>query len=192
MKYCSQCAAPVALRVPSGDNRPRFVCSACATVYYENPKVVAGCIPEWENKVLLCRRAIEPRLGFWTLPAGFMENDETTIEAAARETLEEASARVEVRSLYALFNLPHINQVYMMFRARLLDLGFGPGEESLEVGLFEEGMIPWSDLAFPIVRETLRLYYEDRRKGSFGQHIGDIIRLHQAPEQYETRVFRPT
>lgn len=127
MNYCSQCGAEVGVRVPEGDNRPRHVCGACGTIHYQNPKVVVGCIPEWGDQILLCRRAIEPRHGFWTLPAGFMERGETTQGGAARETLEEAQARVEVLNLYTLFNLPHIDQVYMLFRSRLLDLGFGPG-----------------------------------------------------------------
>ena len=176
MKFCNQCGAAVVLRIPAGDTRPRFVCGGCETIHYENPKIVAGCIPEWQDKVLLCRRAIEPRHGLWTLPAGFMENDETTTEAAARETLEEAQARVEISGLYALFNLPHINQVYVMFRAKLLDLNFGPGSESLEVALFDEGEIPWDELAFAVVRETLQLYYADRKRGAFGQDLGDIVR----------------
>lgn len=182
MKFCNQCGAAVVLRIPAGDTRPRFVCAACETIHYENPKIVAGCIPEWQDKVLLCRRAIEPRHGLWTLPAGFMENDETTIEAAARETLEEAQARVQISGLYALFNLPHINQVYVMFRARLLDLNFGPGSESLEVALFDEEEIPWDELAFAVVRETLRLYYADRGRGAFGQYLGDIVRAGEAPD----------
>lgn len=176
MKFCSACGAAVEHRIPDGDTRARFVCGGCATIHYENPKVVAGCIPEWQDKVLLCRRAIEPRHGLWTLPAGFMENDETTIEAAARETLEEAQARVTISGLYALFNLPHINQVYVMFRAQLLDLNFGPGSESLEVALFDEHEIPWDELAFAVVRETLRLYYADRKRGKFQQYLGDIVR----------------
>lgn len=180
MKFCNQCGAAVMLRIPAGDTRSRFVCAACETIHYENPKIVAGCIPEWQDKVLLCRRAIEPRHGFWTLPAGFMENDETTIEAAARETLEEAQARVEISGLYALFNLPHINQVYVMFRAKLLDLNFGPGSESLEVALFDEHEIPWDELAFAVVRETLQLYYADRKQGAFGQYLGDIVRARDA------------
>ena len=122
MKFCSQCSAPVALRIPDGDALPRHVCTACGTIHYQNPKMVVGCIPEWEDKVLLCRRAIEPRRGMWTVPAGFMENGETTFQGAIRETLEEANARVEVDSLYALYNIPHISQVYLLFRARLLDL----------------------------------------------------------------------
>lgn len=178
MKFCSECGTLLEQRIPAGDNRMRDVCPHCHVVHYQNPKVVAGCIPVWQDKILLCRRAIEPRHGLWTLPAGFMENDETTLQAAMRETLEEASARVEIEGLYALFNLPHINQVYVMFRARLLDLNFGPGSESLEVELFEENKIPWDDMAFAVVRETLNLYFADRRAGKFRQHLGDIVRTH--------------
>ena len=176
MKFCSECGAAVERRVPRGDNRSRFVCAQCETVHYQNPKVVAGCIAEWGDKILLCKRAIEPRYGLWTLPAGFMENEETTAEAAARETLEEASARVDIDALYALFNLPHINQVYLLFRGRLRDLAFGPGEESLEVALFAEAEIPWDVLAFPVVRETLKCYFADRARGAFPLRFGDIVR----------------
>lgn len=186
MRYCSDCGAPVSLQIPVGDNRERHVCDACGTIHYQNPKVVVGCIPEWEDKILLCRRAIQPRQGLWTLPAGFMERGETTREGAARETLEEANARVEVGALYSLFNLPHIDQVYLLFRARLLDLAFSPGEESLEVRLFEEHEIPWDVLAFQTVRETLALYFEDRRHGRQGlMYSGDIVR---EPEGDQPRV----
>lgn len=193
MKFCSECGAPVAQHIPSGDNRPRFVCAACHTIHYQNPKVVAGCIPEWEGKILLCKRAIEPRYGLWTLPAGFMENDETTIEAAMRETWEEAAAPVYIDSLYALFNLPHINQVYVMFRGRLKRLEFAPGSESLEVALYAEADIPWDDLAFPVVRETLKLYFADRRAGTFRQHLGDITRIDGGQEpRYRVRMLEST
>jgi ADP-ribose pyrophosphatase YjhB (NUDIX family) len=138
--------------------------------------MVAGCLVLWEDRVLLCRRAIEPRYGLWTLPAGFMENAETTNEAAARETWEEAHARVEIEGLYTLFNLPHINQVYLMFRARLCDLDFGPGTESLEVALFHENDIPWDQIAFPAVRETLKLYYADRIPGHYPFRVGAILK----------------
>ena len=182
MKFCSQCGAQsIVWQVPDGDNRPRHVCSSCNEIYYQNPKIVAGAIPEWEDKVLLCKRAIAPRYGYWTLPAGFMENDETTTEAAERETLEEANARVEILSLYTVLNIPHTNQVYMMFRSRLLDLDFGPGSESLEVALFEEHEIPWNELAFPTITQTLKLFFEDRRRaryGSHGLHLGDIVHGH--------------
>jgi ADP-ribose pyrophosphatase YjhB (NUDIX family) len=181
MQFCSTCGGPLSWRIPPGDDRHRFVCERCGAVHYQNPKMVVGTIPEWQGAVLLCRRAIEPRRGLWTLPAGFMELDETTTEGAARESLEEAGARVQVQGLFTLFNLPHINQVYLMYRARLLDTDFAPGEESLEVGLFEEGNIPWDALAFPTIHHTLRLYFEDRRSGDFRLHTGDIVRSPGAP-----------
>jgi ADP-ribose pyrophosphatase YjhB (NUDIX family) len=174
MKYCSNCGSPVRSLIPPGDTLPRYVCDACTTIHYQNPKIVVGCIPEWEGKILMCRRAIEPRNGLWTLPAGFLENHETTIEGAVRETLEEAHARVEISMLYALYNVPHINQVYLLFRGQLLDLNFKPGAESLEVQLFDERQIPWEKLAFRTVRETLKAYFNDRRSGAFSFHIGDI------------------
>ena len=131
MKFCSACgSARIELRVPEGDTLPRHVCADCGTIHYQNPKVVIGCLPEWDERILLCKRAIEPRYGLWTLPAGFLENGETLMNGAMRETLEEAHARVELGDLYTVISLPQINQVYMMFRARLLDLGFGPGSES--------------------------------------------------------------
>ncbi len=176
MKFCSACGAPLRVAVPDGDNRPRHLCDGCGAVHYLNPKMVVGCIPEWDGRVLLCRRAIEPRYGLWTLPAGFMERGETVQQGAARETLEEAGARVEVGALYSLFNLPHIDQVYLLFRSRLADLDFRPGDESLEARLFTEAEIPWQQLAFPVVRETLRLYFQDRGRGGFGLHCGDIVR----------------
>jgi len=192
MKFCSHCGTPVELKVPEGDHLPRFVCPACGTIHYQNPKVVVGSIPVWEDRILLCKRAIEPRYGLWTLPAGFMENEETTIEGALRETMEEAGARVEVIDLHTMFNLPHVNQVYVMFRARLLDLDFGPGPESLEVALYEEKDIPWNEIAFPVIEQTMRLFFEDRRRGTFGIHTGDIIRhiLPNDDRRYETRMLR--
>jgi ADP-ribose pyrophosphatase YjhB (NUDIX family) len=174
MKFCSDCGNPVALKVPPGDTLPRHVCDACHTIHYQNPRMVVGCIVEWEDRILLCKRAIEPRYGYWTVPAGFMENGETTQQGAARETLEEAKARVEVGPLYALYNIPHINQVYILFRARLLDLDFGAGAETLETKLVAEADVPWDDLAFATVRNTLRHYYGDRRAGHFGVHTGTI------------------
>lgn len=176
MKYCSNCGAPVSLKIPPGDNLPRHVCDSCQSIHYQNPKMVVGCIPEWGEEILLCRRAIEPRYGLWTLPAGFMENGETTVEAAARETMEEAKAAVEIGDLFSLFNLPHINQVYLIFRGRLLNLDYAPGTESLEVKLFREERIPWDELAFPAVARTLRHFFEDRRQGAMSFHLGDIIK----------------
>ena len=189
MNFCSHCGATVRLEIPAGDDRPRHVCPRCGTVHYQNPKVVVGCIPEWEDKVLLCRRAIEPRSGFWTLPAGFMERGETTLAGAARETLEEANARVAIGPLYSLFNLPHIDQVYLLFRGQLLDVDFGPGPESLEVRLFAESEIPWEELAFPVVKETLRLYYRDRAAGQAGLRIGDIVREQGDLRRYRVTIF---
>jgi ADP-ribose pyrophosphatase YjhB (NUDIX family) len=174
VNFCSRCGAPVALRVPPGDDRPRHVCDACGTVHYQNPKLVAGCLVEWADQVLLCRRAIQPRYGLWTLPAGFMENGETTREAAQREALEEANARVQILDLYSLFDLPHIDQVYCLYRGRLLDLEFSPGSESLEVRLFREEEIPWHALAFASIARTLQLYFEDRRTGQYRLHTGTI------------------
>lgn len=176
MNFCSQCGAPVTSRVPPGDDRPRHVCDSCGTIFYSNPKIVAGCIPQWGDELLLCRRAIEPRHGSWTLPAGFMENGESTAQAAARETLEEANARVEISSLFAYLNIPAINQVYVIFLAELLDLEFSAGTESLEVRLFREEEIPWDEIAFPSIERALRLYYDDRRRESFGTHMADIER----------------
>jgi ADP-ribose pyrophosphatase YjhB (NUDIX family) len=174
MNFCSKCGAPVTHEIPPDDNRVRAVCRACNTVHYENPKLVVGCIAEWEHRILLCRRAIEPRSGLWTVPAGFMENGETTAEGAARETLEEANARVEIVSLYALYNIPHINQVYMLFRARLLDLDYSPGSETLETRLVTEDEVPWDRLAFATVRNTLHHYFSDRRSGEYRFHMGTI------------------
>ncbi|MCH8948389.1 MAG: NUDIX hydrolase [Acidobacteria bacterium] len=188
MNFCSHCGAAVTRRVPAGDTLPRYVCDACETVHYQNPKIVAGCIPEWEDKILLCRRAIEPRHGLWTLPAGFMEKGETTLQAAARETLEEAGARVEVGPLYTVFSLPHIDQVYLFYRGRLTDLDYAPGSESLEVDLFHEHVVPWGQLAFRVVRETLKLYYQDRRTGRFRTHVGDIVRMPGTAAEYEVSI----
>jgi len=174
MKFCSNCGASVARRVPPGDSLPRYVCDACQTIHYQNPRMIVGCIAEWEDGILLCRRAIEPRYGLWTVPAGFMENGETTYQGAQRETLEEANARIQIGPLYALYNIPHINQVYILFRARLLDLEFHAGAETLEVRLFEEAEIPWDRLAFATVRNTLTHYYQDRRQGEYRFHMGTI------------------
>jgi ADP-ribose pyrophosphatase YjhB (NUDIX family) len=177
MNFCSACGSSrIERRVPEGDTLPRDVCAACGAIHYQNPKIVVGCLPEWEDKVLLCRRAIEPRYGLWTLPAGFLENAETLAHGAVRETLEEARARVDVRELYTVISLPQINQVYMMFRATLLDLGFGPGAESLEVRLFDESDIPWEALAFRTIARTLRNYFLDRRLREFTLHVSAIER----------------
>lgn len=183
MNFCSQCgSSAVEQRIPDGDTLPRWVCAKCGAIHYQNPKVVVGCLPDWEGRVLLCRRAIDPRRGLWTLPAGFLENGETLLAGAARETAEEARARVEVGSLYTVISLPHINQIYVMFRARLLDLGFGPGAESLEVLLFDEDAIPWSELAFRTIARTLRSYFLDRKLGEFPVHVSALERRAPRPE----------
>ncbi len=175
MKFCSYCAAPLARRVPPGDTLPRYVCDQCGIVHYQNPLLVVGAVPEHAGKLLLCRRAIEPRYGYWTLPAGFMENDETAGHAALRETREEAGARIELGEPFSMISVPRVNQVHLFYRARLLDLEFRPGEESLEVALFEESSIPWSDIAFRTVGLTLKHWFADRARGSFSFHAEDIL-----------------
>ncbi|KFC65677.1 MULTISPECIES: NUDIX hydrolase [unclassified Massilia] len=191
MKFCSECAHPVALAIPEGDNRPRYVCPNCHAIHYQNPKLVIGSIPVWEQdgklQILLCKRAIEPRYGYWTLPAGFMENEETTEQAAVRETEEEAGADVELGKLFTLLNVAHVHQVHLFYLARLRNLDFAPGEESLEVQLFTQDEIPWDELAFPTVRSTLELFFADRVKvregGSYGFHSRDIVRPMLAPRE---------
>ena len=174
MNYCSACGARVSLKVPPGDRLPRHVCDACGAIHYQNPRMVVGALPVWESRILLCRRAIEPRLGYWTLPSGFMENGETTAQAAIRETLEEANARIEIGSMYTLCNVPHVDQVHIVYLAQLVDLDFSAGEESLEVALFDEAQIPWDEIAFRSIRFTLERYFADRRHGSYGFHTRDI------------------
>lgn len=175
MNYCSHCGSPLVSCIPDGDDRPRFVCERCKTVHYENPKLVVGCIATWKDGILFCRRAIEPRYGKWTLPAGFLENGETVAEGAKRETLEEAQARVAGLIPYTLYNLTFVNQVYLIFRGRLMDRNFAPGEESLEVCLFTEAEIPWDEIAFPVIRESLSLYVADLHVGVFPFHMGSIM-----------------
>ena len=170
MNYCTQCGTHVELRIPEGDSHLRHVCPQCGEIHYQNPKVIVGCIAEWEQRILLCRRAIEPCYGLWTLPAGFMENGESTTQAALRETYEEACARVSIEGLFALINIPHISQVHLFYRARLLDTNFGAGEESLETQLFSEDEIPWHELAFSSVDQCLKAYFGDRRTGRFEVH----------------------
>ena len=174
MNYCSQCGAPITQNIPAGDNRERDVCTHCDTVFYSNPKNVCGCILEWQGKVLLCKRAIEPRYGFWTLPAGFMENGETTAEGAARESIEEANAYCDELYLFALYNLPRINQVFFMYHGTLRDDAVSAGTESLQVKLFDESEIPWDELSFAVVIESLQRYFEDCQRGTIGMHRADI------------------
>ena len=177
MRFCSHCGEGVERRIPAGDHRERFVCASCGMIHYQNPKIVAGCIIDVEGRILLCRRGIEPRYGKWTVPAGFMENGESTQNAAARETWEEARALVDDLRLFTLFNLPHINQVYSLFRARLAQPGFDVSDESLETRLFSADELPWDEMAFPVVAESLKLYLADRAGGGFRLHSGNLIRL---------------
>ena len=171
MNFCSHCGNSVIEIVPEGDNRQRFVCNSCDTVHYQNPKNVAGAILTWQDKVLLCKRSIEPRYGLWTLPAGFMENNETVAEAAARESMEEANAQTDRLKLFGVFSLPYISQVYMMFSGQLTSDEVSPGIESLEVRLFTRDEIPWAEIAFPVVTHSLELFFK------FGVESG---RVHQA------------
>lgn len=181
MKFCSNCGATVVHKIPEGDNLPRYVCEACNTIHYQNPRMVVGCVPVWEDKVLLCKRGIEPRYGLWTVPAGFMENGETLDAGALRETLEEACARVNIDKLYAVYNIPHVNQVYLLFLARLKDLDFKAGSETQEVRLFREDEIPWDQIAFATVRNTLTHFFADRARKQFGFHLGTIERPLSVP-----------
>jgi ADP-ribose pyrophosphatase YjhB (NUDIX family) len=167
MNFCSNCAQKIIQKIPHGDNRKRFVCESCNQIYYENPKIIAGCLPIYGNRVLLCRRAIAPRKGYWTLPAGFLENEEAASEGARRETLEEANAKVNLSHLYSLFNLPHISQIYMFYIGELVNLDFSPGEESLETKLFLETEIPWEELAFPVVALTLKKYFRNKEDNAY-------------------------
>ena len=177
MKFCSHCgSAALASRIPEGDTLPRYVCASCGTIHYQNPKIVVGCLPEWDDRVLLCKRAIEPRLGLWTLPAGFLENGETLEPARCARPPKRRTRAVEIGELYTVISLPHINQVYMMFRARLLNLDFGPGPESLEVALFAEEDIPWGDIAFRTIARTLRNYFLDRKLGAFPVHVSALFK----------------
>ncbi len=174
-RFCAHCGHAITRRVPDGDNRERDCCDACGAIHYVNPRPVVGTIPVWNEQILLCRRAIEPRHGFWTLPAGFMEVGETTAEGAIRETLEEAGARVDLGPLFTMIDVPAVEQVHLFYRAQLRDVDFAAGTESLEVRLFRADEIPWDDLAFRTVSTTLRLYLEDRARGSFGVHTHSIV-----------------
>lgn len=175
IKHCRNCGSAVVYRVPDdGDTRDRAVCPACDTIHYENPLNVVGTVPHLGEKVLLCKRNIEPAWGKWTLPAGFMELDETTVEGAARETDEESGAQFEMEELFSVLSVPRVGQVHLFFRARLLSDRFDPGHETIEARLFSEDEIPWDEIAFRTVRETLLRYFEDRRRGRYEVHTLDI------------------
>jgi ADP-ribose pyrophosphatase YjhB (NUDIX family) len=186
MKYCSECGQPVERRVPAGDHLPREVCPACGTVHYRNPKVIVGCVPEYEDRILMCRRAIEPRLGLWTFPAGFLELGETSAAGAAREALEEAQAEVEPGELFVVINVPYVSQVYLIHRARLKAPAFGPTIESSEVTLMREDQIPWDRIAFPTIYHGLKCFFVDRAAGVTGRvHTLDLVTRPRAPERAE-------
>jgi ADP-ribose pyrophosphatase YjhB (NUDIX family) len=174
IKHCRVCGAPTQYRVPADDNRDRAVCTGCGEVHYENPLNVVGTVPVWGDQVLLCRRNIEPRYGLWTLPAGFMELGETTAEGAVRETVEEAGARIDLQGLFTLLNVVRVGQVHLFYRARLQDTHFDPGPETIEARLFHEHEVPWDQLAFRTVRETLQRYFAVRGSGRFELHVADI------------------
>ncbi|MEY2810509.1 MAG: hypothetical protein RLZ66_2020, partial [Pseudomonadota bacterium] len=175
LKHCKSCGSAVTYRLPDdGDTRERAICTACHTVHYENPLNVVGTLPIWEDKILLCKRNIEPRYGKWTLPAGFMELGETVAQGAARETDEEAGAQIELLGLYTLMNVVRVGQVHFFYRAKLLSTTFHPGHETIEARLFSEDEVPWDDIAFRTVRETLKCFFEDRQRGAFPLHQVDI------------------
>ncbi|MDB5985310.1 MAG: hydrolase [Nevskia sp.] len=175
MKFCSTCGQSVELTTPAGDHLPRHVCSACGTVHYHNPKVIVGCVPEWEDgRVLMCKRAIEPRLGLWTFPAGFMEMGETSGEGAARETMEETGASVEIGDLFAVINVPYVSQIYMLHRGRMTSARHHPTPESSETVLMHEHEIPWDKIAFPTVYHGLKFFFEDRKRGVKDFHSLDL------------------
>ena len=178
MKFCSSCGNDITIKIPNGDNRERHVCDDCDTVHYQNPRIITGCLPTFEDKILLCKRAIEPRLGLWTLPAGFMENGETTEQGAIRESWEEAKTELtDDISLYCIFDVPEINQVFFFYRCELTNAdSYGVGEESLEVELFSEEDIPWHDLAFYTVHKTLEYFLSDKKKGDFTFRSEELIR----------------
>ncbi len=175
IKHCKNCGIAVVYRLPDdGDTKQRAVCPSCTTIHYENPLNVVGTVAYWNDKVLLCKRNIEPRWGKWTLPAGFMELGETTAQGAARETVEEAGAVFEMEGLFTLINVARVGQVHMFYRAKLLSDQFDPGVETLEARLYAEHEIPWDDLAFKTVRETLERYFADRKTGRYLIHDLDI------------------
>ena len=175
LKHCKNCGTAVVYRLPDdGDTRQRAVCPSCHTIHYENPLNVVGTVPHLGDRVLLCKRNIEPRWGKWTLPAGFMELDETTAQGAARETDEEAGAQIEMQELFSILNVARVGQVHLFYRAQLLSEQFNPGHETIEARLFTEAEIPWDEIAFKTVRETLERYFDDRRKGHYAVHQVDI------------------
>ena len=189
MKFCSSCGKKVTVKIPLDDTRERFVCDSCDTIHYENPRNVVGTIPVWEDKVLLCKRAINPRLGYWTLPAGFLEVGESTAEGALRETLEESGAEVHIGPLFSLLNVIHAQQVHLFYLAKMKSPSFAAGVESLEVRLFTESEIPWEDLAFPTIRKTLEWYFSDNKLQPMNL-TDDKVTTHLDDISYDERIDR--
>ncbi len=177
MKFCSSCGHGIVHQVPSDDNRPRAICTHCETIHYVNPRLILGTLSTWQDQILLCRRAIEPRAGLWTLPAGFMELGESTEAGALRETLEEAGAEAKIQDLFAIFDIPHVEQVHLFFRADLVSPTLAPGVESLEARLFRAEELPWDELAFESVRQALELFLEDRAAGQHRLHRRCLVRM---------------
>lgn len=173
--HCNACGQTVEHRIPAGDHLPRHVCPSCGHIQYQNPKVIVGVIPEWEDgRILMCKRNIEPRLGLWTFPAGFLEQGETTAAGAAREAEEESLAKVEVGQLLMVISVPYVSQVYMVHRGRLQSAEFGPTPESSEVSLMREDEIPWDEIAFPTIFHSLKQFFADRSAGQFQTHAMDL------------------
>ncbi len=191
MKYCSHCGSQkVSFHIPPGDNRARHVCGDCSEIFYQNPRIICGSLVHKDETILLCKRGIAPREGYWTLPAGFMENGETTSAAAHRETWEEAQAEVHSDQLYCIFNLPHINQVYFFYLGHLVDNEYGAGEETTETKLFHMDDIPWKELAFPTIERALSLYIEDFKTNNFPVRIENIL-VSPETKSYEAQAHLP-
>lgn len=181
MNYCSHCAHPVVLEIPPSDSQPRFLCTSCAKIHYENPKMVVGCIPLWQDRILLCQRNIEPARGLWTLPAGYLECGETAAEGAARETLEESGGIVLDLQPYRLFEITHISQIYLMFLAQLQNSEVRVTDESMDVRFFREQHIPWDSIAFPVIEQTLRSFFKDRVQQDFSFKIRRVTQRMKSP-----------
>ncbi|MGH8461106.1 MAG: NUDIX hydrolase [Stenotrophobium sp.] len=192
MKFCSTCGNPLEYRIPAGDHLQRHICTHCGEIHYRNPKVIVGCIPEWEDgRILMCRRNIEPRLGMWTFPAGFLELAETGAQGAAREAREESLAEVEIIGLTSVINVSYVSQVYMIFRARLQAPVFGPTPESSEVCLMREDEIPWDRIAFPTIWHGLKFFFADRKQGRHAIHEMDLTQRPARPQNAGTSSLNP-
>lgn len=187
IKFCTACGSPTHQIIPKDDDHMRAVCTSCSEIHYSNPKVVVGCIPEYKGKLLLAKRNIEPRKGKWTLPAGFLENGESVQDGALRETLEETQATARIIDPYRLFNIVFVDQIYLMFRAEMTSGTFGPTTESIEVGLFDESEIPWDEIAFEVIKQTLQHYFEDQKRGTFPFKVLDL----QLPPRLQHQDGRP-